>query len=345
MFDQLQSWWQDTTPQTQAALQEVGLVFAALLGGHFLGGMVARGLRSRNFDAALRLPSSSPPADHGITPTLIAGLLVRLSLWAGAAWWLAHKHGRVDLANTLALIVQRTWAVAVMVGAALALGSLLAQRLIDCVQGFPRSGSEAQLSRNGAGSPRWGGAGVVGAAAYILVVLLVLLIAADLFDWPLTRSAALALWQFAQHLFIAGAALLIGYLGARWARDLGTSEGAASPEKRAGQYTALGIMGATTVLAVALLLSSAGVLIGLAALAVVGFVLWLARGYLPDIGAGLQLRAHKVSEVWFDGSPWQVAEVGFVSTQVSRAGEFCRMQNRRVLEARMRGAPAEACRR
>ena len=37
-------------------------------------------------------------------------------------------------------------------------------------------------------------------------MLLVLLIAADTFDWPLTRGAALALWQFAQHLLIAGAA-------------------------------------------------------------------------------------------------------------------------------------------
>jgi hypothetical protein len=56
----------------------------------------------------------------------------------------------------------------------------------------------------------------------------------------------------------------------------------------------------------------------------------------------LQLRAHKVREVWFDGSPWQVAEIGLLTCQVCRAGEFCRMQNRVVLEARLNAAPAEA---
>jgi hypothetical protein len=156
----------------------------------------------------------------------------------------------------------------------------------------------------------------------------------------LTRSAALSLWQFAQHLLVAGAALLIGWLGARLARDQVTPEGAASPEKRAGQYTALGIVAVTTVLALGMLLSSAGVLIGLAALAVLGLLLWLARDYWPDVVTGLQLRAQKVREVWFDGAAWEVTKVGFLTTEVCRAGEFCRLQNRVVLEAHLHEAPA-----
>jgi hypothetical protein len=345
MLDELRTWWQNTTPETQAALQAVGIVVAALLGGHFLGSMVARVLRARNFDAVLRLPGSTPArtdADRGFTPTAVAGLLVRLTVWAGAGWWLAHAYGRVELANTLALIINRTWALSTVLVATLGLGSLLAHRLIDCLHGARKTGSEGSAPRNGAALPRWDAAGAVGAGAYVLVTLLVLLIAADLFDWPLTRSSALALWQFAQHLLIAGAALFIGCLGAGWARDLVTPESAASPEKRAGQYTALGIVAATTVLAVAVLLSSAGVLIGLAAMAVLGFLLWLVRGYLPDVTAGLQLRAHKVREVCFDGTPWQVSEVGLLNTQVCRAGEFCRVQNRRVLEACFQAVPTEA---
>jgi hypothetical protein len=348
MFDELQTWWQNTTPQTQAAVEGGSLVLAALVGGNFLGTMVARALRARNFDAALRLPGSSPPvgeADRGITPTLLAGLLVRLTVWVAAAWWLAHKHGQVELATTLGLIIKRTWALATVLVVALALGSLLARRLLDCLHGLPKAGAEALPSRNGAASSRWDVAGAVGAGVYGVVVLLVLLIAADLFDWPLTRTSAMALWQLAHHLLIAGAALLIGWLGARWARNLVTPESAASPEQRAGQYTALGIMAATTVLAVAVLLSSAGVLIGLAALAVLGFLLWLVRGYLPDVSAGLQLRVHKVREVWFDGAAWQVAEVGFVTTELRRAGEFCRLQNRMVLEARLHNSPTEAAQR
>jgi hypothetical protein len=348
MLDELQTWWQNTPPETQAALVDGGLALAALLGGHFLGALAARALRARNFDAALRLPGSSPPAteaDKGITPTLLAGLLVRLTVWAGAAQWLAHKHGRVELANTLGLVMNRAWALAAVLVAALALGSLLARRLLDCLHALPKAGPEALPARNGAAAPRAAVAGAVVAGVYALVVLLALLLAADLFDWPLTRTAALALWQFAQHLLVAGAALLIGGLGARWARDLVTPEGAASPEKQAGQYTALGIVAATTVLAVTVLLSSAGVLIGLAALAVLGLLLWMVRGHLPDVTAGLQLRAHKVREVWFDGVAWQVAGVGLLTTEVSRGGEFCRCQNRVVLEARLHGAPAEAARR
>ena len=97
-------------------------------------------------------------------------------------------------------------------------------------------------------------------------------------------------------------------------------------------------------LAVALLLSSGGILLGVAALAVLGVLLWLVRGYLPDIGAGLQLRANKVGQVWFDGTPWQVGEIGLLTTEVSHGGQFCRVENHLVLDARMHGAPAEAAR-
>src|SRR4029077_1369615 len=104
-LEQLKNWWQNTTPETQAALQDGGVVVVALLGGYVLGAIVARRLRARNFDAALRLPGSSPiaDADSHITPTYIAGWLVRLTVWGAAAWWLAHKHGREELAGTVAL--------------------------------------------------------------------------------------------------------------------------------------------------------------------------------------------------------------------------------------------------
>jgi hypothetical protein len=338
MLDELQSWWQNITPQTQANLQTGGVVLGAALGGHVLGSMVARALRARNFDAVLSLPTSAPPPlepDRGFTPTVVAGILVRLTVWAGTAWWLARQYGQAEWADTLGLIIKRTWALTTVVVTALALGTLVTRRLVDCLFGLP-------ADRHGAAAPQRSVAGAVAAGVYGLTVLLVLLTAADLFDWPLTRSAVVALWQFAHHVLIAGAALLIGCLGARWARDLATADPGASPEKRAGQYTALGIMAATTVLAVAVLLSSAGVLVGVAALAVFGLLLWMVRGHLPDVMAGLQLRAHKVREVWFDGTPWQVTEVGLLTAQLCRAGEFCRVQNRVVLEARLQAAPGEA---
>jgi hypothetical protein len=346
MFEELQSWWDSTTPQTQSAFEAAGLVLAALPAGHYLALMVARALRARNFDAAFRMPGGPAPmpadADRGITPTFVASLLVRLTVWAWPVWWLASQNGKAEFAHSLAQLTGRAWALAAVLVAGMTLARVVAQRLIDCLGGAPQASLEASPARNGGAAPsRMNLAGAVGAGAYFLVMLLVLLVAADVFDWPLTRSSAMALWQLAQHILVAGAALTIGGLGARWARDLTMVE-AASPEKRAGQYTGLTIIGASTLLAVAVLLASAGLIIGLAVLAVLGFALWLVRGYIPDLTAGLQLRAQKVREVWFEGSAWQVVEVGLLTTQLSRAGEFCRLQNRLVLDARLHGAPAEA---
>ena len=340
-MDELRTQWERLTPELQSALLDGGVVLGALLGGLILGALVVRTLRNHNFDAALRLRGvrpQAPEAAHGFTPTMIGGLLVRLTVWGVAAWWLARKHGQIELAQTLALILRRTWALAAVLVTALGLGGLLAQRLIDCLQGPPQS--DQTPSRNGTGSSQ-AAAGAVGAGAYVLSILLLLLIATDSFDWPLTRSAVVALWQFAQHLLVAGAALFIGGLGARWARETATVT-SASPEVRAGNYTALGIVTTTTVLALAVLLSSAGVLLGLASLALVGLLIWLVRDYLPDVTAGFQLRAHKVREVWLDGAAWQVTEIGLLTSQVGRAGEFCRVQNRLLLRAIMQGAPAEA---
>jgi hypothetical protein len=342
MFDELHVWWQNTSPEMQTAIQAGSVMLLALVSGHYLASIVARTLRAHNFDALLRLPGVSvpaPDADQGVTPTVIGGHLVRLTVWALGVWWVAFHFGQPEIAAKLAVIVSRTWALAGVLVAALALGGVLARRLIDCLQGAAKAAPEA-LPGSGAPLGQRGVAGAVGAVAYVFVVLLALLVTADLFDWPLTRNSAVALWQFAQHLLIAVAALLIGSLGARWARDLVTTEAAVSAEKRAAQYTAVGVMAATTVLAVAVLLSGAGVIIGLAALVVLGFLLWLVRGYLPDVAAGLQLRAHQVREVTFDGAAWQVAGVGFLTTQVGRAGEFYRVQNRLVLEARLHGASA-----
>src|SRR5262249_58986354 len=130
VFDDVLNWWQEIPAQVQTAIQTGGLLAVALLGGHFLGAMTGRALRAKNFDAALRLPSASPAGageEHGITPTFLVSMLVRLTIWTGGGWWLAREHGRSDLAGTLELIVSRSWALAAVLCAALFLGRLLAQ--------------------------------------------------------------------------------------------------------------------------------------------------------------------------------------------------------------------------
>ena len=140
-FDVL-SYWNQLSPQAQGWVQTGGWLFVVLLGGHFVGSMVARGLRNKNFDLALRLPGAATVGgEHGMTPTFFAGMLVRLSIWGAAAWWLAHNNGRVELAGTIGLVISRAWAVAAMLVFVLALGSLLARRLIDCFEG-QKSGAE-----------------------------------------------------------------------------------------------------------------------------------------------------------------------------------------------------------
>lgn len=341
-FNEIQAWHHSLPMETQTGIRAGGILFLAFVAGVFLGKMAARILGARNFDAALRLPGSTAPTPEtppGITPTFLAGLLVCLTVWAAAAWWLAGQLGRFDLADRIGLVISRAWAVAGILIVTLALAGVLAQRLVDGLREW-RPAPDHGTPRNGLTPPKSGAADAVAAGVYVLVALLVLLIAADMFDWPLTRSSAEALWQLAQKLLTVAATLFIGLLGARWARDL-VAEPAATAEKRAGQYTGLGILCIALVLSLGVLLSNANLLLGVLVLAVLALALWLCRGYLPDIVAGLQLRAQKIREVWFDGVAWQVAEVGFLTTQVCREGAVHSVQNRLVLDARLHGAPAE----
>jgi hypothetical protein len=334
----LQTWWLNITPETFALLQQAGVGLAALVGGHLLGSMVARFFRGRDLDVALGLSGSSAGGRPGFTPTFVCGMLVRLTVWGLAVSWLARQHGWVEVASTLGLVISRAWALAGVLITALAVAGFVTRRLKECLETLPAGGSATSATRNGTAGFSQGAVGVITAAVYGLVLLLTLLVIADLFDWPLTRTSAAALWQLAQHLLIAGAALLIGVLGARWARDVVTAESALSPQKLAGQYTALGIVAVSTILAVSVLLTSAGLLFGLAALAILGGGLWAVRRYLPDVAAGLLLRAHNVSEVEVEGAPWRVAQVGLIASEVRRAGAVDRLGNRKVLESRLQGS-------
>jgi hypothetical protein len=344
VLDELKSWSQYVNPQWQATLLEVGVALIAFLAGQMVGRRVARGLAARGFDGLLRAteaPQGIRDPERSFTPSWAMGILVRATLWAAAAWWLLRQHGRTDLTGTIELVGRRVWGLTAVLFATLALGSLLARRLVDGFQG----GSPAGVGRNGA-PPLRSAAGLVGVVAYALSGLLVLLIATDMFEWPLTRSSAQSLWQLAQQMLTAGAALFIACLGARYARDLATSEGAVTPEKRVAQTIAMGVVTGTTVIGVGMLLfSSAGMVIGVVALVLVAGALWFSRGYLPDVAAGLQLRLHRVREVWFDDAAWEVFHVGLLSTEVCREGQFHNLHNRQVLDARGRRHAAQVAAR
>jgi hypothetical protein len=333
MFANLQSWWQDLNPEVRTYALDGAVVLGALIGGHILGVLASRFLRRRKFDGLFRV--TPPPPDYlddgrGITPTMLAGNLVRLSIWAAAASWVARAHEQPEFAATLGHFVRQTWMVAGVLTAVLAFAGLLARRVIECLEGFTPTAQGAG-SRAGT-TPTRGLAGAVGAGIYGLVLILTLLTVADSLELPLTRTAALSLWQLALNLLIAGAALLVGILGARWAKSLTPQRDAAAHE-RVGQYTSLGIVAGTTVLAVALLLFTAGLSAGVAAICIAGIVLFFAQGHFTDVIAGLKLRREKVCTIWRDGVAWQVTRIGLLNSEVSRNGDTFKVQNRHVLEA------------
>ena len=332
-LNELQSWWTDLPPETRAYVWDGGVAFAALVGGFIIGRMVARTLRGLNFDAAFDLSGGGPgggPAGRGFTPTRAVGLLVRLTVWAGAVWWFLDKYGRPDLAESLRLIAGRVWALIVLLAGTLVVGGLVSRRVTDLIQNSPTGPNGP--ARTGA-APSRNVAGAVGAAVYGLVLLLALLAAADAFDWPLSRTAAAALWQLGQTLLTAGAALLIAYLGARWARELATPTGPVTPELRAGQYVGLALIGGAAIGGVMALLSGRGILIAMLMVLILGGLLWLARGYIPDLMAGLKLRKEKVGQVWIEGTACRVEGVGLLTSEVGQGAETGRVPNRLVLEA------------
>jgi hypothetical protein len=324
MLEQLQSWWENLTPEMRGYILDGAVALGALLGGHWLGKLVSRFLRAGRFNALFRVTREVPGGtddDHLITPTRLAGLLVRLTVWAFAASWLLPKYGQPELAESISSKIGPVWAVAAGLAAALAVAGLLARRVVECLEGANRFGA----------GPARSVAGAVGAGIYAVVLLLTFLTAADYFDWPQTRTAAAALWQLALHLLTAGAAVLVGYIGILWARET-TAQGASSTLQPA-QQIALGIVAVTTGLAVALLLFGSGMGVGAAILVGAGALLYLARGRLRDVTAGLKLRRDKVGTVWFDGTPWQVEQIGVLRCRVGRTGENYKVPNRQVLEA------------
>ncbi|HEV3145050.1 MAG TPA: hypothetical protein VGZ47_14260 [Gemmataceae bacterium] len=329
MLEQLQSWWQNLSPEIRAHTINGAWGFGALVGGHLLGVLVGRFLRARRFNSLFRVTGDvayQPQEDRGFTPTMLAGLLVRLTVWALAAGWLLRQYGRPELGESVTRNIGRVWIVAGGLAAALAVAGMLTRRVMECLEG----GALAPANR--AAVPPRTLAGAVGAGVYVLVLFLTLLTAADYFDWPQTRTVVADVWQLALRLLSAGAAVLVGYLGGRWAREFATPQSEAS-ELQPGQRTGLGIVVITTALAIALLLFGAGLGVGVAALAVVAAVVFLARGRLSDVIAGLKLRRENVGTAWFEGIPWQVGRIGLLQSDVSRNGASYKVANQVILEA------------
>jgi hypothetical protein len=342
----LQAWWQSLPGEAQAALRAAGVLLGAFLVSWIAGGVVRRRLRAVGFDASLRVPWAPPPApgapqENRLTPTRLAVLLVRLSVWAAAVWWLANEQGWGGLARTLETVAARVWLLAVVVVVALFLGRFLAEQVLDVMQSPTLKDKWEKWLPRASGREQRPPAALVlaGLTVYGLVTVLVLLVAADLLGWATTGSAAMAVWQLGLQLLTAAAALLIGWLGIQWARGQAPDAGAATPTAQAGYYTALGIVTSTSLLAITLLAGTARTLTALVLLLLLVVVLWPLGGYLPDLWAGLLLRQQKVREVHLEGTTRQLGEIGLILTHLTTPTERLSRRNRLVLRAYLQGPP------
>jgi hypothetical protein len=341
----LQTWWHALTLESQVLVRGAAVLLGAFAVGQFLGHLAWRRLRARNFDASLRPPwlaatGAGRAEVRPFTATGLVSLLVRCSAWGGGVWWLAHEQGSA-LAPALAWVAGRVWSLAAVVMIALYLARFLAGQVIEFLQSPPLSDKlEGWLSRPmGGREPRaWGVAILAGTAVYGVVCLLVLLIAADLFGWALTGGVMAAAWTLLLRVITAAAAMLIGWLGYRWAVSLTFAESAATPTAQATHYTALLILAGTTLLAVTLLGTTLQALVGVAFVLLVAFVAWPLRAYASDVWAGILLRAQKVQQVRLDDELSQLGEVGLLTTRLQRREGQLQRRNGLVLAAHLQTA-------
>jgi hypothetical protein len=220
--------------------------------------------------------------------------------------------------------------------AALFLSRLFAGKLVDVVEASPLKDKLHGWQPAGVGrDARPGGVAVLaGFVIDAVVVLLVLLVVADLSGLTAAGQALAAAWHLVLHVFTAGVALLIGWVGARWVRDQAKPEsGPVSSPAGFGVYAAATVMGGAALLAVLLLAGNFPTYFGMILLVLVVMLFWPAQRWLPDIYAGVLLRMQGVKAVRIDGGTYPVGAVGLIQTQLTFPEGVQVRRNRAVLEA------------
>jgi len=167
MLEELQSWWQTITPEMQAGVKNGGVLVTALLAGHFLGrwrlGCCGRGIST---------PPSACPAPRRPARAPIPASRRRSSRHArpldglGVGRRLAGFAVRLDRTGAdRGFGPAAAWALTGVLVVILALGNLLAQRLVDFLDGW-KAAPDALGHRNGSAASRGSVAGAVAASVY-----------------------------------------------------------------------------------------------------------------------------------------------------------------------------------
>jgi hypothetical protein len=344
--------WQALVPEAQVGLRAAGVFAITLVAARAAGWLVGRRLRADHFDAAFRRPWAPTPAAGRSdpnppttpTPTRLVTGLVRWTVWAGGLWALAYLHGWTELTHQIEWVAGRVWALTAAVLTALYLSRLFTAALVEVVRVTPlrdKFDGWQQPAAVGREARPGGPAVVMGFVADGVMVLLVLLIAADLTGLALAGEALAAAWHLVLHLFTAGVALLIGWFAARSVRAQSAADAApASTPAGFGSYTASIVLGAAALLAILLMAGNFPTYVGLVLLVVLGMLAWPAQRWLPDVYAGVLLRAQHVKEVRIDGGTYPVGPVGLLQTQLTYPEGVQTRGNRVVLDAHLGSPPS-----
>jgi MFS family permease len=339
----VETYWLGLPPWSRSVLTGLGVLVVTALLAAVVRRIVHTKLWAMGLDEALRPPWSPPPergeARGKLSPSGLLGVLAGLTVWALAACFAAWQFPASSaIGDQILRGLTSGWILVGVVLAALWLGRLVASQAIRLVQSSTLrepleqwlTASESRHDTRTSALPAF-----IGCPVYVLVLLLTLLVAADLLGWTTLSNVLAAVWHAGLRFLIAGMALLIAWLGYRWAASTPPPQ---EEVERSRWHLQLGIIGGGAFLAVLLLSSSLGSLIAIAVLALPLMLLWLGRDAFPDILANLYLRSANTKEVNLPEGKAMIQSIGLLTTQLTRDDNHLALRNREVWAAALANA-------
>ena len=355
-------WWYELSDPGRVALRDGALLILALITA-LIGNRVVRHLLVvKGVDPYLRLPWSTKepvsgkghrPAEQRLEPSAVSSLvgwIFGLSILAAACWWLARVHESTALADMLWTVLVRAWEVTIVVFPALLISGWLARSVYDLMHTPWLKGELDALFPT---PPEGGGSFSETAAKGLCIViyaaffLFIPVAIAGLFELSSLQVLVGPAWQICARLLTALIVFVVGYLGVAWARaqarrigangDSGVP-GTSNPPSPLGDQVGLGIVVATVVLALGMLVGVSSIVGALVIGCLLAFLLWPIRPYMRDLWAGLLLRHQNVKEVEIDGAMRSVKGIGPLMARLELDGEELTQRNGEVLAAVVAGA-------
>jgi hypothetical protein len=356
-------WWYELSDPARVTLRNSAILIPAVIAA-FVGNRVVRHLLVvKGVDKYLRLPWTTKDTapdkatrhePRRLEPSAVSSLLgwvFALSILGASCWWLAILYDAGALADMLWTVLVRGWEVTIVVFPALLISGWLARTLYELLH---TPWLKNELDALFPTPPEGGGTFSETAARGLCIViyaaffLLIPVAIAGLFELSSLQGLVGPAWQICARLLTALIVFVVGYLGVAWARAQarrigtdGEGEGQEKPPSPLGDQVGLGIVVATVILALGMLVGVSSIVGALVIASLLAFLLWPIRPYMRDLWAGLLLRYQNVKEVTIDNVARTVKAVGPLMAQLERDGEEYTQRNGEVLAAFVAGEKKE----